>query len=443
MARWWAWIPLWLALCSSCALPKRSNFLVEPYLQLGTGYAGPGSLAVLWHADADATDWAVEIRDGDTWKPMAAPSAHLVAVGGVERHKVWQDTLTGLKAGVEFDYRVLRAGQPLFTARGKAPKGANQASRFVAFGDAGDATPEERAVAGQTLALDPDMVFIAGDIVYTNGRVVEYRTNFFPYYNSDKAPLMRRIPFTAAVGNHDTLNRDLFRMPDALAVFYYWAQPLNGPLHPSLAGLSGSEISMRAFREAAGDNFPRMANFSFDYGNAHWLVLDSNPYVDWNAEALRQWVARDLALSKSTWKFVGFHHAPFHSSESHAEDTWMRSLSDIFQAGGVDVVISGHVHNYERSYPLTYAAGKWQLNKYFNGSTNTQTQGIIYLVTGGGGAELYDADETDAPAKWQEFTVKFKSSEHSLTVADLEGRTARFRQISGRGEELDSFVITK
>ena len=57
-----------------------------------------------------------------------------------------------------------------------------------------------------------------------------------------------------------------------------------------------------------------MANFSFDYGNAHWVVLDSNPYADWTDSALREWVERDLARAKgATWKFVAFHHPGFNS----------------------------------------------------------------------------------------------------------------------------------
>jgi hypothetical protein len=438
-----AWIAL-VVLCYSCARPKEAgSFLVEPYLQLGSAYSGAGSLALLWHSQDDTVEWTVEIRDGDSWKPMAAPSAHRVAVGGIAPHKVWMSLLTGLSAGQEFDYRLLRAGESVFEARAKAPKGPDQPWRLVAFGDAGDATSAERAVAAQTLALDPDLVFLAGDIVYTNGRVREYRSNFFPYYNSSSAPLMRRIPFAAAPGNHDTVARNLFWMPDTLAYFYYWSQPLNGPLHASFAELSGSESAQNRFRAAAGDNFPRMANFSFDYGNGHWLVLDSSPYADWRSDALRQWIARDLASAKATWKFVGFHHAPFHSSHEHAGDIWMRTLSDVFQAGGVDVVISGHVHNYERSRPLTFTAGKWTLDKSFDGATNTHATGIVYLVTGGGGAELYDPRQSDAPSTWQEFTERFKSAAHSLTVADLDGRTARFRQVSEKGQELDSFTMTK
>jgi hypothetical protein len=197
-----------------------------------------------------------------------------------------------------------------------------------------------------------------------------------------------------------------------------------------------------------------MGNFSFDYGNSHWLVLDSNPYVDWTDPGLRKWIADDLGATKATWKFVGFHHPGFNSSKAHREEQQMRVLSDVFEAGGVDVVIAGHVHNYQRSYPLTFRAdttpfprrqvsGEWRLDKSFDGEKNTQPKGVIYLVTGGGGAGLYDPPQTDDPSTWLEFTTRFKSNVHSLTAVDVDGRTAKFRQISDAGNVIDSFTITK
>src|SRR5262249_37190965 len=181
----------------------------------------------------------------------------------------------------------------------------------------------------------------------------------------------------------------------------------------------------------------------------------SNPYSDWGDSALRKWVADDLAATKATWKFVGYHHPGFNSSRAHRDDQWMRLLADVFQAGGIDVVISGHVHNYQRSHPMTFRAeiqarhgirvvpGQWKLDKSFDGAKNTRPNGVIYLVTGAGGAGLYDPGQTDDRSSWLEFTSKFQSRVHSLTVAEVEGRTARFRQVSASGETLDSFTITK
>ena len=114
--------------------------------------------------------------------------------------------------------------------------------------------------------------------------------------DSTGAPLLRSIPVVAAVGNHDALTRDLDRFPGALAYYHFWEQPLNGPEGKEgdalVPLLKASDANRKAFMEGAGEKYPRMTNFSFDYGNAHWTVLDSNPYVEWNDSLLKNWVSK-------------------------------------------------------------------------------------------------------------------------------------------------------
>jgi hypothetical protein len=441
-------------------LRAASPFLVEPYLQLGDNskQRSPETMVLLWHTAEETPNWTVEVNSGATkWIKAGLPTARRIQVPTIDTHYVWRAVLSGLKPGVKFEYRVSRAGEKVFEASGMARKGPDQPVKFVAFGDTAQGTPGERAIVTQTLKLAPDFLFIAGDIVYSRGRIAEYRDKYFPIYNSAESPLIRNTLIIAAPGNHDTANRDLATNPDTLAYFYYWAQPLNGPLHPAFERLVGPDANQAAFKQAAGGNFPRMGSFSFDYGNAHWLVLDSNPYVDWTEPALKKWVADDLANAKdAVWKFVGFHHPGFNSSKAHFDEQFMRKLSETFEQGGVDVVIAGHVHNYQRSWPLTFVVdpwipppsprrvpGKWTLDKTYDGKKNTKPKGIIYLVTGGGGAGLYNPDQQDDPESWMGFTDKFISKVHSLTVAEINGRAAKFRQVSATGEEVDAFTITK
>jgi len=203
-----------------------------------------------------------------------------------------------------------------------------------------------------------------------------------------------------------------------------------------------------------------MANFSFDYGNAHWTVLDSNPYMDWSNPALRDWVEKDLAAAQSaTWRFVAFHHPGFNSATHHFTDQWMRQLAPVFEAGKVDVVFSGHVHNYQRTFPFTFTpkpqpdgqrvgpkgevAGEWKLDKDFGDGARSKPQGVIYIVSGGGGAGLYDSDQQADVSSWQPFTNKFFSVENSFTVVDVDGKSFRLKQISATGTEVDSFRIVK
>lgn len=332
------------------------------------------------------------------------------------------------------------------------------------FGDSSQDTQGQRAIAFEVSKTDPDFVFVTGDIVYSSGRISEYRDKFFPIYNSDHtradtgASLIRSVPMIAAPGNHDSVLQNFTRFPDALASFLYWDQPLNGP-KTTAAGtahqLTGHEEAQPAFRTGAGARYPVMANFSFDYGNAHWTVLDSNTYMDWTNPELQAWLKADLAAaSGAAWRFVAFHHPGFNSSHTHFTDQWMRRLAPIFEAGKVDVVFTGHVHNYQRTFPMKFApdaeatrknevGGRWTLDEAFGDGDKSRPNAPIYLVSGGGGAELYDTPQMKQPETWQSFTNKFVSDVHSFSLVEIDGKTFTLRQISEAGKEVDRFRIAK
>ena len=99
-----------------------------------------------------------------------------------------------------------------------------------------------------------------------------------------------------------------------------------------------------------------MANYSFDFGNAHWTVLDTwNPHCDWNDPAPRQWLHDDLASAHAaTWRFVSCYLPPFNSSTKYPHTQKMRIVADILEEAGVDIVFSGYAHSYQRTYPLRF-----------------------------------------------------------------------------------------
>lgn len=450
-------------------------FQEKPYLQLGNAPQPDAAdrLNLLWHTSDHDADWSVRYRlkrPGAAWRTAGKPAMQRIVVRTIEPHRVYRTELNGLAPGAEFEYEVQRAGTVVFSSTGKARPTARQPYRLVIFGDCAAGTMEQRAIAYQTYKQKPDMVFIPGDIVYSRGRISEYRAKFFPVYNAEQAdpsvgaPLLRSTLFIAAPGNHDILNPDLTRDPDALAYFYYWSQPLNGPANPAGSPnspfLKGEQPDKDAFFQAAGQTFPRMANYSFNYGNAHWTVLDANPYVDWTSPVLREWLRSDLQSAQSaTWRFVAFHHPGFNSSRAHFDEQQMRVIADVFEEGKVDVVFSGHVHNYQRSYPLRFKTkpqadgrtrgpkgqvdGTWTLDKSFDGVKKTRLNGVLYIVTGAGGAKLYNPEQEPKPDSWQEFTAKFISTHNSLTTLDVKDKRLTFLQLAADGHELDRFTVTK
>jgi Icc-related predicted phosphoesterase len=470
-------LPVLFFIGSFCtAAAQKNKFFAAPYLQIGADPSSQ-SLELLWQVTDTSSSWAVEhkINATNKWTAAAKPIATTVAVSNIAAHVVYRTALTNLVPGSNFIYRVLQNGKEVFTAEAKAPKSAEQAFRFVAFGDIGAGTPEAKQIANGVFNAKPDIIFVPGDIVYDYGLISEYQSKFWPIYNADKVdavgvPLMRSVPFVAALGNHDADTRDLDKHPDALAYYDYWDQPLNGPVGKEGGAfvpiLKGSDANKKAFTDAAGERYPRMANFSFNYGNAHYTILDADTYVDWTDKEITDWVTKDLADSKDMdWHFVVYHHPGFNSSREHFEQQQMRLLAPIFEKGKVDIVFCGHVHNYQRSYPMYFkpdnkgtlmvggkdaktvrgrvVTGKWTLDKNFDGKNNTTPNGVIYVITGAGGQELYNPEQENDPDSWQKFTSTFVSTVHSFTAVDVNGKTATVQQEDAAGKKLDVFTITK
>lgn len=464
-----------LLILSIQTFAQENVFIAKPYLQIGRN-PSPTSLELMWQVSEANADWAVEIKDpAGKWIKTAPPQWVSVAMDSIQPRRVYHTNLTNLFPGSVFNYRVSRSGNIVFTAEGHAPKSETQPYRFVVNGDIGAGTPDAKLLAKQSYLSHPDMVVIPGDIIYENGRVSEYDGNFWPIYNADQttdegAPVMRSVPYLGVPGNHDVDNRSLDQFPDGLAYFYFWRQPLNGPAGKEGDALTpvmkATEAHRKAFMAAAGEAYPNAVNYSFNYGNAHWTVVDSDPYVDFTDSALRAWVAKDLAAAQNAaWRFVIFHHPPFTSALEHYEQQQTRLLVPLFEKGKVDLVFNGHVHNYQRSFPMTFEPfkkpativggkdnktirgrvvnGHWKLDKSFDGKTNTRPNGIIYIVSGAGGQELYNPEQTTDPDTWQKYTQKFISNVHSLTVVDVDGKTLTLRQVATDGTTVDEIQITK
>ena len=443
---------------------EAGKFVEFPYVQLGQQYDGK-SVELVWQTNAKTGKYSYKYTqpDGLSGRGSINMAAQTIDLPGVNRHYIWKTKLRNLSPGEPISYEIALDGKPVFSSTVMAPKSASQPYRMVVFGDCGVGTKEQKKIAYQAGLQNPDQVLITGDIVYSNGRVSEYRDRFFPVYNTQKASpetgssLLSRSLVVGAAGNHDISNGDLDNKPDLYAYFYYWSQPLNGPSfefnQPGVPQIAGAKFAVDAMRASAGPAFLKSQNFSYDYGNTHFLVLDSNPYIDWTESRLRNWVKDDLFKSKATWKIVVFHHPGFHSSKAHAEAKQMRVLADLFETTGVDVVFNGHVHNYQRTFPIQ-AEGKrgaskqelakddWKVDRTFDGKSNTRPNGVVYIVSGGGGAGLYNTELEGQPDKWLPFQAKYLAR-HSFSVVDMSGKTFSMKQIDLDGTTLDEFKITK
>jgi hypothetical protein len=474
--------------------PGHAPFFIKPWLQAGDAprfaTAAEGeSLEIVWHTVDDSRAFRVEIgppgssANGapgpDPKRPVFIPTSREIAVSGVVGQVQYVAKLTGLVPGAKFDYTVFADGLPVYSATAKARPAVGVSFKALIFGDMGNGSKWQKRIAHQMSQNDKygaELVLSTGDVVYQNGRYSEYLSKFFAVYQPQLegpdhgATLFDNTVALSCGGNHDFgwLDHDCLvsfdEYPDMMAYYPLWSMPLNGPDSATLGAnqppLKGQAAAIKAMLAASGERFPRMANYSYDYGTAHFLVLDANVYMDWTDAKLRQWVEDDLkAVAAGQWKIVAFHQPPFTSNINHQSEQRMRFLADIFERCGVDVVFNGHAHLYDRSYPLTftvdggikrsamdaagYVPGKFVYDTKFDGVQNTVPNGIIYIVTGGGGAKL-DSKELDGlPSLWQPSTVKLLGARHSFTVADFSPAALRLTQIDYEGKTVDEFVITR
>jgi hypothetical protein len=245
--------------------------------------------------------------------------------------------------------------------------------RFAAIGDSGTGAAAQYRVAGWMAAARAafpfELVLMMGDNLYGGENASAYEQKFARPY----APLLDDgVRFYASLGNHDETNQAFYEPFGMGGERYYTFKPQN---------------------------------------DVRFFALDST-YL--SPEQL-EWLETELARSSSRWKIVFLHHPIYSSGGKHGSDVTLRKvLEPLFVAHGVDVVLQGHDHFYERLEPQ---------------------QGIYYFVSGAS-AKLRrgDIDETAIHA------AGFDQGFHFMLM-EIVGEALHFQVISDQGRTVDSGVI--
>ncbi len=476
-----AFLPtLLLAAAVAAAEP---TLLVQPYVQPGPqGTLGAtDEVKVIWMTEPTNAAFTLEYAPKGL-KPIAAkvartefefapPPAKALTPAEKPQHYVrYVASLPGLPANGEYGYTLRADGKVLAERAARARKSPDQPTRLIMVGDLADGKAGQNAIAYRIAQEKPDFLVALGDIVYPSGRSFHYFKYFWPTYvnaaeASEKAgaPLMGTTPFYAVLGNHDAYVGKLSAtLPDAYAAYYFFTAPRNGPGEGAWSTVIPKTEEGAKFRRLAGEAYPSLDFYSFDYGPAHVVVLSNASTGKGDDPKVAAWVEQDLKASKQPWKLVCLHAPPFQVTTSHYGDQRSRKLAPIFEANGVDVVFAGHVHNYQRSKPLRFAPngtptvsayvnGTFAIDEAYDATAQTRPQGVIYIVTGGGGAKLYTGTVEKNLAKlpnggkdnYAPFNAKLYDTLHSFSVLDLTPKRFELRAINAKGEEIDRFVLQK
>jgi len=162
-------------------------------------------------------------------------------------------------------------------------------------------------------------------------------------------------------------------------------------------------------------------SYSFDYGMTHWAtILSVLSYVDVSREFLKE----DLAASEARWKFFVTHN-PFYASspDFNPSEFPKDNFLDILEDYGVTMAFFGHVHTYERTYPL------------LADEVVEEGKGIIYQITGGAGAPFYR--EPDEP---EYFSASYITTNHVI-ICEIAKDAMKATVKSVNGSIIDEYVV--
>lgn len=308
----------------------------KPYLQ----QVHDDFALICWRMRPVATDPRVEWRrsGADSW----------ISVDMIQREEGpgpvfnYLARLDHLPEHAPIEYRVLREDNVLGHGTFLSAKGetSSQPLKVWVLGDSGTGRKRQYQVfqamaahaATPTGGRGIDLLLHVGDMAYSHGTEGEFDGRFFRPY----ASMLSDLPCWPAIGNHEVKSTSV--------------ETESGPYFDA--------FMIPTAGECGGEPSGTEAYYSFDNGPVHFISLDSSGGEITADSAMIEWLKKDLASHDREWCIVFFHHPPYslgtHTSQT-ASDSYGRLVAireiviPLLEAEGVDLVLAGHSHCYERS----------------------------------------------------------------------------------------------
>ncbi len=292
------------------------------------------TMNISWRTCTDVKFGYVLYREDATDKVLRADAVSEVFESDIDISNMYWVKLTGLKAGTKYFYTCgddeNRSEEFSFET---APENLTK-FKFICVSDQQKGAPFEcpdysnfNKVLKETIKKHPDARFVlsGGDNTDCGQHEVQWNGAF-----SGLEGIVESIPFMMTVGNHD--NRGFKDYKNGIGRYY--AEP--------------AEFFCKQFKGSYADNGPenwKTENYTFDYGNAHFMIIGVN-----GPEEVNEWMINDLKNCDKQWK-IGSYHFPicYSGSDCQNYDAYpvMREGFEM-----LDIVFSGHEHNFSRSFPM-------------------------------------------------------------------------------------------
>ena len=420
-----------------------------PYLQMGT----PSSMIVRWRTDGftdTRLSYGTAPESLDTTIEMARTT---------NEHEVM---ITGLDSGTRYYYEIgnaemtLAGGDADHFFKTSPPRGSKEPVRIWVIGDSGQCAIDTAGCQDAMAVMDEyfqwteendnrfaDIILMLGDNAYNNGTDSEYTRGLFESFGK----ALRNHVLWPVPGNHE------FGASDS----------------PSQSGPYYEAFTLPKAAQAGGVASGTEAYYSFDYGNVHFVALDSHDTdrtappnsttnicpMDGTAGAMYSWLCEDLAATTQDFVFAFWHHPPYtkgsHDSDAEGQLFEMREkFVPVLEYHGTDVNLTGHSHSYERSALID---GHYGVSSTYNAATHAKdasagrpgnggytkdagaNQGTIYSVVG-------SSSKTTGTLTSHPIMVSWRYIEGSAVI-DIQGSQLDGHFIDRNGNVLDEYRLTK
>jgi hypothetical protein len=421
------WVLAVAALVLSSSPARAQTVIRGPYLQL----AKPGGVTVRWRTDLptnSVVQYGTTLALGASASTPTPTTEHAVSLGG-------------LPAGAKHYYAVGHAGGTLaggdtshFFVTAPTP-GSIVPTRIWVLGDSGKANQGARRVRdayqGFTGSRGTDVWLMLGDNAYNDGTDAEFQAAVFDMYPEQ----LRQVALWPTFGNHDANSAS--------------SETQTGPYYDVFSLPTGGE--------AGGVASSTEAYYSFDHANVHFICLDSDDSDRSPGSEMLQWLEADLQSTSQDWIIAYWHHSPYArggmDSDVEYHGTEMRENAlPLLEAYGVDLVLSGHDHSYQRSFlvdghyglassftpEMAVNAGDGRQGgdgPYHKPSGLAPNAGTVYTVAGNGASS--SSGPFDHP------TTVVGMNRLGSVVIDVDGDRLDARLVDDNGAVADSFTVLK
>lgn len=303
-----------------------SKILMNPYLQAID--SRDFSIAILTETDSP-NSVIVAYSFGNKIKYDTSNSYKLTT----EKTYIHRNYLRNLTPAVEYKYWIIDDGKKIFESNFKSPVGNNEPFTFGIFGDMRSGIKKHNQIAGLLAERNPHFSVYLGDLCYRH----DYSYWKDEFFIENELNLISKVPFSNAVGNHED-----------------W------------------KPNTEAFLEGVPKESNHHAYYDYYYGDIHFIVISTEHRFSKGSEQYN-FLKNVLENSNGKFKVVSM-HIPAYGGGGHGENKKLIELTkDLFVPNKVDLVLTGHIHNYQRSF----------------------IDGIHHLIVAGGGAPLYTPEGKD------------------------------------------------